>query len=229
MAKSQFTLFMNDFRGRVVSVVHSFQKGVNYTKPHNATPNNPQTARQTQVRVFMSDLSHNWLSLTDPQKSLWQAYSKMVSSKMNSQTGYIKLNLNLLCASHVDLVTIDVPPTFPATPAFARGLSVFGISNTLFCVSWTHPLTSDDYISVYFRLHSGFCLRFPDHGACANGGYRPSKRFIETVRSDQGPVTFNHSWPSGARIYFKVFSIDKFGRKSPWSHEIRHLVPDPPL
>ena len=50
-------------------------------------------------------------------------------------------------------------------------------------------------------------------------------RFIQTVRSDQGPIVHQHTWPLNARLYYFLQSIDKYGRKSPFTHEIMIRVP----
>lgn len=174
----------------------------------------------------MSDLSKHWVDLTSVQKGLWDNFASMWPTPLSGQTAFCMLNLNLLAASHGDLGCIYTPPPFPSTPKFPLGFCVFAVSLTVVCISWTRPHTATDYITCYFRLHDSFCVNNPCYGLCPTAGYRPSPRFIGTVRSDVTEIVHNHSWPGGAQLYYKIRSIDKYGRQSPFSHEIRLAAPD---
>lgn len=224
MAIVKFTAFVADVRGRLGDYVWSFCRGTHYKKAYNATPTNPSTYRRQQVRTFFKNLADYWYNLTDVQQDLWQNYASIHPKILRGYDAFIMLNLHLLTASHVDLVCIYTPPKFPSTPKFPMGFSVFPMSSTVNCISWSRPLTSCDYITCYFRLHASFCNIFSTYGLCPTVGYRPSQRFVGTVRSDVGFILHEHTWPAGARLFYKIRSIDTSGRRSPFSHAIRSYV-----
>jgi len=225
MATVKFTAFIADVRGRLGDWVWSFNRGTHYKKAYNPKPTQPNTYRQLQCRGYFKDLINYWENLTDVQKSLWNGYGSMHNRILTAQTAYLMLNLNLLSASHADLGCIYTPPPFPATPKYPKGFCVYPISSTANCINWTDPLNTKDYITCYFRLHRMFCADFPDYGLCTTTGYRPYWHFVETVRSDIGLVVHTHDWPTGAYLYYKLASIDKYGRQSPRTHEVRITVP----
>lgn len=137
---------------------------------------------------------------------------------------YRKLNLNLLNASHADLTCIDHPPLTPATPHHVIDFTATSEDGPQTRLGWTKPLDANTYVTGHFRLHKGFCNKFPCFGDCMSVGYRPSWRFIETVRSDEGEILHTHDWPEGARLFYRLNTIDKWGRKSPFTHSILILA-----
>jgi hypothetical protein len=221
MAKVSFTAITGLITGRVGDRVFSFQQRTAYSKSHNANPTQPNTSRQQKVRTDFSNLLKAWSDLTPPQKELWQQFATSQIKPMSAHNAFAKLNLALLCACHSDLGCVYTPPHTPSTPRYPLGFSVYPTSNSVNCITWLKPLLNSNYITAYFRLHKSFCINFPCYGFCPTVGYRPSKRFILTVRSDAGQILHSHNWPTGTQLYYKLRSLDTWGRESPFTHEIR--------
>jgi len=226
MAKVGLTSLTAFIKGRVGNLVYYTRGADTFVKEYQPVVNQPDTPRQIQCRQWMSDLSSHWHDLSDAQQDLWHSYASMHPKKIYGSTAFRMLNLHLLCACHADLGCIYYPPATPGTPKSIFGFSVMAMSPTSNCISWSAPDNANDYVTAHFRLNAWFCCVFPAYGLCPTDGYRPHFRFIETVRSDVSQIVQTHSWPGGARLYFKVRSIDKSGRQSPYSHTIRITVPD---
>jgi len=223
MAKVQFSCLVNRMIGRLNDVVYTYWRGINIAKSYPLNPNHPNSTRQQQIKSNLSSLASKWWDLPEGSKNLWNTYSAMLKSAASGYNCHISLNGCLLNASHSDLVYRPSPPPHPGTAAHVRGFCVFAMSSTQVCISWLKPDTASLYVTAHFKLHKGFCSRFPSYGLCPTIGYRPSLRFIETVRSDQRYIVFNHDWPPNCRLWFRCNSIDKFGRKSPLTHFINFL------
>lgn len=64
--------------GSIGGITYAHNRGGMYTRAR-ATPTNPQTIRQTEVRNRMSQLTNLWVNtLTDAQRILWDAYASAV-------------------------------------------------------------------------------------------------------------------------------------------------------
>lgn len=212
--------------GRLGNIVY-FRRGADtFQRVYQPVVTHPDSYRQLQVRGFFSDLSKYWYDLSAIQQQLWESFATSHPKKLSGATAFRMLNLNLLGACHADLGCIYFPPTLPGTPESIRGFCVYPMSPTANCITWTKPLLTINYVSASFRLHEMFCCVSPLYGLCPTDGYRPSFRFIETVRSDVAEIVHTHNWPGGTRLYYKIFSLDACGRKSPWSHVIRVYSPD---
>jgi hypothetical protein len=220
MAKVQFSAIVNHVSGRLGDWVYSFQKGTAYIRAYSANPGYPNSQRQQQIKSIFSGLSSAWSSLSLTQKKLWNDFANSYGATLKGQTAFQRLNCHLLMASHSDLVTIFTPPKTPATPAFQTGFCAFIMSDSVTCISWVSPESASLYVMGHYRVHSSFCNNFPCYGFCPTVGYRMSQRFVGTVRSDALQLLHTHDWPAGTRLYYNIRSIDKFGRRSPVSHEI---------
>lgn len=225
MAKVKFSAFISDVRGRLDDEVFSFCSPTHYKKSYQPVVANPNTSRQVYCRTQFSAIAKKWYYLTPIQQEMWTRYAGMHKSVMHGQNGFCKLNNNLAGACHTDLVCIYLPPKFPSTPEFPYGLCVYPMSSILTCITWLRPLDSDLYVMAFFHLHKSFCSHFPSYSLCLTVGYRPDFRFIATTRSDNAYILHHHTWPSGCRLFYKLRSIDKFGRVSPWTHQTRMIVP----
>jgi len=211
---------INRIFGLLGNVIYQTYKGTDYTRISPDVWADPNTARQQQIRANLSSLSQSWDSLPPSYKELWNTFASVKGCHYFGHQAYISLNCNLLNASHADLSRIDHPPLRPGTPKHIRGFCVFPMTTTTTCISWAKPASSVLYVTSRYRLHRGFCSVNPSFGLCPTVGYRPSFRFIGTVRSDVQFMVHTHDYPSITRLYYKLNTIDKFGRKSPVSHVI---------
>jgi len=225
LAKIQYSALVNSVMGKLGDTIYSKSGTVRYIKTAPVSVTQPNTYRQLQLKANFCTVAKLWTGLPDSYKQLWDGHASGKHAKAFGHQMFISLNCNLLNASHSCLTLRQYPPQFPSTPTFPKNFCVFLMSPTSFCLSWLSPLNSDNYISANYRLHKGFCLIHPDHGLCPTVGYRPSFRFIETVRSDVGAIVFNSDWPSNTRLFFKLHSIDTWGRKSPFTHVISYTQP----
>ena len=223
MARFFFSALVNRVSGKLGDVVYSFYRGTTFAKSAPISFKDPQTFRQLQIRANLSALSKLWQTLPPGTTDLWNSFAAKRKGAATGFNKFVSLNGNILNASHSDLAYRPGPPPTPGTPAHVRGVCVFAMSSTQTCISWNKPDTNILYVTGHFRLHRGFCNLHPSYGCCIADGYRPSFRFIETVRSDTGHMIFDHTWPSGSRLWFRFNSLDKFGRKSPFTHEIAYI------
>ena len=225
MAKTYYSALINCIRGLLNNTIYQAYKGTEYIRQAPVSVTNPNTSRQQLIRTSISKLAKTYDSLTAGEKELWDSYAVMAGYHCFGQQTYIKFNMNISCADHPELTCISSPPATPGTPKHVQGFCVTPMSSLSNCISWTVPADVNTFVESYFRLHRGFCSISPCYGLCPTVGYRPSFRFVATCRADYGHIVHTHTWPVGTRLFFKVFSIDKYGRKSPRSHVLALKVP----
>lgn len=223
MAIVEFTCLINRIRGRVGTDVFSFFRGTTFIKGHPTTINDPNSIRQQLIRSNISALSKLWYDIPDETKRLWNSYATKHKGAATGFNHFVSLNANLLNSCHSDLVYRPAPPPRPGTPAHVRGICVFAMSTTQACISWIKPNSPILFVTARYKLHRGFCARHPSYGCCCADGYRPSLRYIETVKSNVGYIVVNHDYPPNTRGFIRLNSLDKYGRKSPVSHFIKYL------
>jgi len=225
MAKIQYSALVNRIMGKIGDTVYSQTGKVLYIKTAPVSVAQPNTYRQLQLKANFCIVTKLWTGLPASYKELWNGRASNSNKPFFGQQSFISLNCNLLNASHSGLTLREHPPLTPSTPTFPKNFCVFIMSATSFCLSWTLPQDSSNFITANFRLHKGFCLVHPSFGLCPTYGYRPSFRFIETVRSDTGAIVYNSDWPSNTRLFFRIRSLDAWGRLSPWTHVIPCVQP----
>ena len=220
MAKIFYSGLVNTIKGKLGTTIHQKFRGTDYQRQSPDSWANPNTYRQRQLRSNFTTLRTAFESLPPIAKKLWNDYTIAAYLKSEGWAGYLHLNATLLNASHAALCAHTYPPPYPSTPEHPAGFCVYGLSTTCMSITWTGPLLTCQYVIARFRLHNGFCCAFPAYGLCPTDGYRPSWRFIETVRSDQGHILFQHTWPSNTRLHFQLHTIDTWGRRSPFTHTL---------
>jgi len=223
MAIVQFTCLINRIKGRIGTDVFSFHRGTTFIKGYPTSVNYPNSSRQQQIKTNLASITPLWYDLPADIKYLWNSYATKHKGAASGYNHFTSLNANILNASHSDLIYRPAPPPRPGTPAHVRGVCVFAMSSIQTCISWNKPDTNILYVTAHYRLHRGFCAVHPSYGCCVADGYRPSLRYIDTIRSDVNHIVFNHTWPTNTRLWFNLNSIDKFGRKSPNTHQIAYL------
>lgn len=225
MATIYLSALLNAIKGRLGDVTYGKIRGIDFVRLEPASRRKPDTARARQIRRNFGTLSTAFTSLSDAQKQLWHANAQLSDLRAPDNTGYIRLNGNLLNASHQDLVAQDQPPSTPSTPKFPKHFAATAVTTTKTCLTWTIPNNLNTYVTGHFRLHYAFCNNFPCYGLCPCTGYQRAPRFVGTERSDLLHIIHNHTWPTSARLYYWLNSIDKHGRKSPRTHELMITVP----
>ena len=220
MAKVQYSCLVNRILGLLGSSIYQRYKGTDYIRTSPNVWTNPNSYRQQQIRGNFKQMQQAWDSVPLSHQELWHGFASKKGCHYFGHQAYVSLNCNLLNASHADLTCISHPPLRPGTPKHVQGFCAFSMSKFYSCFSWTKPDSSILYVTGQYRLHRGFCSVNPCFGLCPTVGYRPSFRFIKTVRSDISNMTLFHDYPINTRLYFKLNSLDKFGRKSPVSHVI---------
>lgn len=223
MAIVEFTCLINRIIGKINSSVFSTYRGTSYIRSLPSSFHSPNTTRQQHIKSNITSLSKLWYDLPNDIKDLWNSYAtkrKLVSSGYNH---FVSHNANILNSCHSDLIYRSGPPPTPSTPTYAKGFCIFAMSHTQICLSWTKPSSSILFVTAGFKLHRGFCNRYPSHGCCVADGYHPSLRYINTTKSNLNSTVYDHSWPSATRLFFRLFTIDKYGRKSPPTHSLHFL------
>lgn len=220
MARVQYSALVNRMYGKLGNFIYQTFKGTDYVRTSPCVWTNPNTYRQQQIRANLAQMNQSWDSLPASHQQLWDMFASMKGCHYFGHQAYVSLNCNLLNASHADLSCISHPPLRPGTPEHVQNFCVVAISSTSTCLSWLKPDSNILYVTGHYRLHRGFCTVNPSYGLCNTVGYRPSFRFVETVRSDLKVMVHTHSYPSQTRLFYKLNSLDKFGRKSPISHAI---------
>lgn len=220
MSKLPYSILFNAIRGKLHGLIYQKVGGIDYARTAPDSVSNPNTPRQQFIRQNLAQISRSWDDISPANQSLWNAYC--VSKKIHGFGfhAFRKLNLNLLNANHADLTCIDHPPLTPSTPHHVLNFTAVADDTPQTRLAWSKPLDADTYVTAHYRLHYGFCNNYPDFGDCNTVGYRPTWRFVETVRSDLGEILHTYDWPKDARLYYRLNSIDKWGRKSPLTHSI---------
>ena len=221
MARVQYSCLVNRILGLLGSSIYQRYKGTDYIRTSPDVWANPNSYRQQQVRGNFKQMQQAWDSVPPSHQELWHGFASKKGCHYFGHQAYVSLNCNLLNASHSDLTCISHPPLRPGTPKHVSGFCVYSISNSCTYLSWTKPDSSILYVTGHYRLHRGFCSINPCFGLCPTVGYRPSFRFIKTVRSDFLFMLHSHEYPNNTRLYYRLNTLDKFGRKSPISHTLR--------
>lgn len=220
MPKVYYSALVNTISGRFATRVYRKIRGINIYQGAPLSAAQPNTARQLQVKANFLTLTSAYPDLPASYRQLWDQFNTLCGMPGTGHNAYIRLNGNLLNASHNDLTTVPHPPHTPATPKHIMGFCVHQVNESTICLSWTKPDDNQTYVTGNFRLHYGFCNQHPCYGLCPTDGYRRSWRFVGTERADQHAIQHVHDWPLDTRLFYRLNSIDTSGRKSPFSHAI---------
>lgn len=225
MSKINYSGFISRISGKLDGVIYRTFRGTDCTRAIPASVAQPNTPRQLQIKSNFRILTKAFSALSLNFQLRWEDYAGMVRTLKTGQNAFVRLNANLLNASHDELVCHDSPPRTPSTPKHVRNFQAAAVSSTVTCLTWTNPRDVNTFVTGHFHLHDGFCRRFPSYELCCFEGYRMSWRFVKTERADQRQILHNHVWPTGAELFYQLNSIDKRGRKSPVTHQIQVTVP----
>lgn len=167
------------------------------------SPRLPRSQKQQETRGIISTLAGKWYNVSATDKLLWTKFATLQGGHIAGYHAYIRHNVRLLKAGHVDLVELTTPPLTPATPEHIMGFAASHAvgQNT---ITWDAPTSAVVYVQVYFSAEFGFSLLRKEHWG-----------LLQTVRADVGQVIHTHDYPAGTPLTYKARSIDPFGRVSP--------------
>lgn len=208
--------FIGDIRGRVGDQVFSFQKGTHYIKRHNANPDDPQTAKQQAVRGNLSNISAWWYTLGDTEQRMWEKFATLKKTHLSGYNAFVGVNMALYNSGIPSPPRRDHPPLTPATPRAVRDFQVTPDSPTQNTLSWSAP----DDATLYVQAWRCFDWNY-------YGGYNQRYGILSATLSTALSYVHTHDTPSGARIWYHLRSIDLWGRKSPYTHTIKQVIPNP--
>ena len=208
MAKIEYSALVNRIRGRVSHSVLSNWKGIGIIKRHNAGVHQPRSAEQQDVRGFLNDLAGEYYSLTAIQKELWDSWVAMFKLPMSGLNAYVKFN-QILQKYLPGSTKKTAPPSTPATPEHARGLTATAITGLDFCIAWTSPTAAGDVMIVDKWA-------MPGRDSVTN----PRWAFAASGDSDALVVGVTGDYPVGTVVKFRVRNMDTDGRVSPWSQTL---------
>lgn len=124
--KTKFGAIIVDGRGKIGGHVASKNRGGAYLRT-KVTPTNPKSVAQSAVRNRLTSLSQAWKSLTETQRSAWNAavanFAKTdIFGDIKQPTGlnlYVKLNANL---GQIGVNALTTPP-LPSSVVAVTGVS----------------------------------------------------------------------------------------------------------
>lgn len=215
---------INAMSGRLGDFVYGKKGGTDYVRTVSTSTYDPQTARVLQIRANFAAVSAAFDNLSGAYKQLWQTFAVMKRGPGDGRSQHQALNCNLLNASHAELTVITHPPLRPGTPEHPMHFCVTQISFTVNCITWATPADTDTFLTGHYRLHYGFCKRHPSYGCCCGVGIRRKWRFVATERADTQAIRHEHDFPTNTRLFYRLNSIDKWGRKSPFTHVLGRIT-----
>lgn len=151
--KAKFGAIVVDGRGKVGGHVASKNRAGSYFRT-KVTPVNPQSAAQLNVRNRFTDLSQAWRSLTDDQRTAWNAavadYAKTnVFGDIKNPTGaqlYQRLNNNLV---NIGEAAISVPPIPSAVFSFTSFSFAVDNSDGTMLLTFAPVIPATDKVMVF--------------------------------------------------------------------------------
>lgn len=207
---------VSDIRGLIGNQVFSFQKGKHYIREHNPNPNQPNSAAQQAINANVSDLSSWWYHLTDTQQGMWNKFASLQNRALSGFNAFLGVNLSLYSSGIPNPTRRDHPPLTPATPTSIQDFAVVSGSPTQNTVSWTIPNNAALYVQTWKSYDWNYFSTY-------------NKMWVIQAATLSTALTYvhNHDTPSGARIWYRLRSIDLWGRRSPFTHTIKQVTPNP--
>lgn len=203
-----------DIRGLLGAQVFSFQRGVHYIKNHNPNPNQPRTAAQRSTQAHLSDLSAWWYHLSHTQQEMWHKFASLQKRPVTGYNAFLSVNLSLYCSGIPNPTRRDHPPLTPNTPTFPTNFNVTPTSPTQNTISWSTPNDAGLYVQTWKSYDWNYF-----------SGYHKMWVIQSATLSTAQSYVHNHDTPTGARIWYRLRSIDLWGRKSPFTHTIKQTIP----
>lgn len=204
---------VSDIRGLLGNQVFSFQKGVHYIKTHNPAPYNPQTAAQQASRNNFAEISAWWYGLTDEQQQMWHKFASLQERHLSGYNAFVGVNMALYTSGIPSPPRRNHPPLTPDTPTAVREFNVYSISPTINAIVWTAPDDGSLYVQTWKSFDWNYFSTYNQMWVIQ----------AATISTGLGYVHV-HDTPIGARIWYRLRSIDLWGRQSPFTHTIKHAI-----
>ena len=208
MAKVETTALVSEITGSWNATTFKRTKSGIIIKP-KTTPRRPRSEFQQSSRQYLAELSGDWSSLSASEKSMWNQYASLLGRHMTGISAFVKLNMNLHNAQHVDLVKIAAPPSFPSRPSSLESFGGRSYSSTENRLLWSSPDSADIYVSVYYSVRVGITQT-----------NKEAWHLVGTIASNEGEISHFHDLPSGFLVDYVARTIDLWGRTSPFTQVI---------
>ena len=207
MAKITYSALITNISGKIGGSTLKRGKG-NSVIFNTIQPAKSRTARQHDIRGYISQLSVRWYSLTATEREMWNTFASLTHRKQSGINGFMMLNLKLLSADHVSLTVITTPPTLPSTPESIKGLDRTYIDSDTNRIEWTAPNDVNTYVQVYYCVEPGYSFKNKEKWS-----------LVETVNSACLVIDHDHDYPTGTIINYHALSMDTSGRVSPKTYK----------
>lgn len=214
MAKVVFSALISDIRGRLGGNVYSFCRGVHYLKAYNPSPSNPNTEAQQLIRAAFSYYSGLWPNLPPTIREMWERYGSRHEPPLCGRSRYLKTNLVLFASKNAELTYQEHPPFTASTPRSINGFTATPVDSVTNRLAWSAPLTAVDFVQSFQSLDKNYIP-----------GYIKYWSHLQTVRGEVGEIIHTHSYPVGVHVYYRLRTVDSFGRISPNTHIVTVTVP----
>jgi len=173
-------------------------------KPHHS----PIESR-ARWRSIASDIAGKWDALAADDKTAWNNFADDFPVYLSGFNAFMACNTALVYANHPALCYYPTVLTSYYIPPTPSPLSLYWIGgSSSFCVSWTTPACTSQFVQVFFCPQAGYSSqRFP------------KLRLAKTEQSDALITTINGSnYPANTVIHFQVRTLDVYGMRSAWSN-----------
>ncbi len=211
MAKLIGPLHSTEARGAVGGLIYNTWRGISYAKAF-ASPAQPRTERQLQIRALTTQLVRSWQGLTDAQRASWTDYAEAhpdidwtgTAKRITGANWYIRCNLRLLDMGNS---AIDSAPTTPA-PDAVSDLVATGGENQI-SITWG-PITGTDK-TVDIWLHG-------PHTAGRMGKIQFARHNVYAP-AETTPIVITGLEPGAYTVFARVID-ETTGLASTWQSDV---------
>lgn len=215
MAKWTPSSFISDLRGRLGSEIYSFQKGVHYIKSYNPNPQDPNTPAQQAARSNFSNITGWWHTLPDAEQDMWHKFASLQARPISGFNAFVSVNLSLYHSGIPSPPRRNHPPVTVTTPDAVHNFQVTPDTPTQNTLSWSIPSDAALYVQAWRSFDWNYYA-----------GYNKRWGILSATISTQLSYVHTHDTPGNARIWYRLCTIDLWGRKSPYTHTIKQVIPN---
>lgn len=212
MATIKYGHLISEARGKLNGTVFSRNAAGAFMR-QKVSPVQPRTARQQQVRQYLSTASASWRTLTDQQRADWRAAAEKVAGTNVFGDGRTLTPSQLYTRLYRIAQEIGVtPPTTPPILVAPQGIQSLSITAD------TTPLTLD----ITFQpspLPAGYRLVIDATDTLSAGisnAHGKFRRIMVTSAAPSSPLSILSAWQAkfgtlvaGARVFVRVYVVDE--------------------